>query len=203
MHFVSGAQEKLPRELYARLARYRHTVFVERLGWPLEAEQGLECDQFDRPDTLYVIAQQEDGRISGCARLLPTTRPYLLGEVFPELLNGLTPPCSPDVWELSRFAAVDTTDSTKSPLSQFSSSIAVTLLREAVACAAIRGASWLISVSPVGVERLLRRAGFRAHRAGPPRLTDGQPIIACWISVDSIYEVTKCLHAPPQEESRW
>lgn len=189
MHFVSGPQARLTRGLYTKLTRYRHTVFVERLGWPLEAEQGLECDQFDRPDTVYVIAQEDDGRISGCARLLPTTQAYLLSEVFPELLNGLPPPCSPDVWELSRFAAIDTTDSTPSPLSQFSSSVAVALLREAIACAAMRGATQLISVSPVGVERLLRRAGIRAHRAGPPMLTDGEAIIACWISVGSVHEV--------------
>lgn len=185
MHIVSGAPEVLPDGLYSQLGRYRHTVFIERLGWRLETPDGFECDQFDRPDTVYVVAQDEGGQISGCARLLPTTRPYLLGEVFPQLMNGLSPPNSPDVWELSRFAAVDLNGGAASAGSQFSSSIAAKLLRESVACAAAHGAKRLISVSPVGVERLIQRAGFRAHRAGPPLIVDGHPIFACLIEFES------------------
>ncbi|MDI9690539.1 acyl-homoserine-lactone synthase, partial [Burkholderia cenocepacia] len=49
--------------------------------------------------------------------------------------------------------------------------------------AAERGVQRLITVSPLGIERLLRRAGFLAHRAGPPMIIDGHPIFACWIEV--------------------
>ena len=94
-------------------------VFVERFGWALHTKNGMESDQFDRQDTVYVVAQDDRGHVSGCARLLPTTRPYLLGEAFPQLLNGLAPPCSPDVWELSRFAAVDLNKQAATP-GQFS-----------------------------------------------------------------------------------
>ena len=52
-----------------------------------------------------------------------------------------------------------------------------------VACAAERGAQRLITVSPVGIERLIRRLGFQAHRAGPPMIIDGHAIFACWIEV--------------------
>ncbi len=34
------------------VARYRHKVFVERLGWQLRCENALEYDQFDRHDTV-------------------------------------------------------------------------------------------------------------------------------------------------------
>lgn len=92
MHVVSSVPEGLPNGLYSKIAHYRHKVFVKRLGWPLQTQNGIELDQFDRPDTVYVVAQDDEGCIVGCARLLPTTRPYLLGEVFPQLLNGLAPP---------------------------------------------------------------------------------------------------------------
>ena len=59
--------------------------------------------------------------------MLPTTRPYLLDEVFPHLLHGIAPPHSPDVWELSRFAAMDFSVQASSALAQFSSPIAVGL----------------------------------------------------------------------------
>jgi acyl homoserine lactone synthase len=186
MRVVSSASEGLPGDLYSKVARYRHKVFVERLGWPLKTQNGVELDQFDRPDTVYVVAQDDDGCVVGCARLIPTSSPYLLGEVFPQLLNGLTPPCSPDVWELSRFAAVgfnNRSSRTTSALRQFSSPLAIKLLQESIACAASHDAKRLITVSPIGVERLLQSIGVNAHRAGPPMVVDGHPIIACWIEI--------------------
>lgn len=183
MKVTTGATEKLSADLFERVSSYRHRVFVETLGWELKTQDGMELDQFDRPDTVYVVAQDEHGHVNGCARLLPTNSPYLLGEIFPQLLNGLPPPRTPDVWELSRFAAVDFNNQTSSALGQFSSPIAIKLLQESIACATAHGAKRLITVSPIGIERLLRRAGFHAHRAGPPMIIEGHPIFACWIEV--------------------
>ena len=89
MQVYSGNQQQLPVGLYTDVARFRHMVFVERLGWSLQTHDNTEHDQFDRPDTVYVVTKNDEGDIFGCARLLPTIRPYLLGEVFPQLLNGL------------------------------------------------------------------------------------------------------------------
>lgn len=190
MNIVSGTAEGLPGNIYSLTAAYRYKVFVERLGWQLSTQNGFEQDQFDRPDTLYVVARNELGEICGCARLLPTTRPYLLAEVFPQLLNGASPPNVPEVWELSRFAAIDLNANTTSALGH-SSPIAIGLLKEAMACAMARGADRLITVSPIGVERILQRgafqrAGFHTHRAGPPIIIDGNPIFACWITCESV-----------------
>jgi N-acyl-L-homoserine lactone synthetase len=69
------------------------------------------------------------------------------------------------------------------PLSQFASSATALLMRAAVACAAAHGAQRLITVSPVGIERLIRRLGLQAHRAGPPMIIDEHAIFACWIDV--------------------
>lgn len=185
MQLTSGKTETLSPALFTKVAHYRHKVFIETLGWDLKTRNGEELDQFDHPDTLYVVSQDDEGSVNGCARLLPTTGPYLLGDVFPELMNGLPVPCSPDVWELSRFAAVDFNNRTTSALSQFSSEITVNLLRESIRFAAANGARRLITVSPIGIERLLRRLGVHAHRAGPPMIIGGHPIFACWIEIDS------------------
>lgn len=183
MNRIAGSSNTIGKQLYTQVAHYRHKVFIEMLGWELETRNGEELDQFDRPDTLYVVSQDDDGNVNGCARLLPTSQPYLLGEIFPQLMNGAEVPCSDEIWELSRFAAVDFNSRTTSALSQFSSEVAVELLKESIAFAAANGAKRLVTVSPVGIERLLRRAGFRAHRAGPPMIIDGHPIFACWIEV--------------------
>lgn len=186
MNVLSGPSSAFPDHFIQQVANYRHRVFIELLGWQMPNREALdlELDQFDRDDTVYVVAHDAQRRINGCARLLPTTRPYLLGEVFPQLLNGLPPPCTPEVWELSRFAAVDFNGHSAVGRGQFSSDITLALLHEAVACAAGYGAKRLITVSPVGVERLLRKTGLRSHRAGPPMVIDGHPLFACWIEID-------------------
>lgn len=185
MTTTHGNVLELPNNLEQALASYRHKVFVESLGWELpNANAGLERDQFDRPDTVYVITQDNQGNINGCARLLPTTQPYLLGDVFPQLLNGAPIPCTTDVWELSRFAAVNLLASDKKE--QFQVKLTKTLLAAALRCAEQHGAKRIITVSPVGIERLLHRYGVHAHRAGPAMVIDGYPIFACWIELDEI-----------------
>jgi acyl homoserine lactone synthase len=188
VQYISGTSTSLAAEVFVGLARFRHRVFVEMLGWELQTRDGLELDQFDRADTVYVAARNEHGAVVGIARLLPTTRPYLLRDVFPQLLHEQPLPCTSAVWELSRFAAVDFDSTRTTPVSQVaaqvSSPVAVGLLREAMRVAAELGAQHLITVSPLGVERLLRKAGFRAHRAGPPIVVKGHPVFACWIDLE-------------------
>ncbi|WP_432454052.1 MULTISPECIES: acyl-homoserine-lactone synthase [unclassified Agarivorans] len=183
MNYVNGLAEQLPATTMNHLNHYRHQVFVEMLGWELNTPKGIEQDQFDRDDTVYVIAKNEKNNISGCARLLPTTQPYLLEEVFPELLNGLPCPKQDDIWELSRFAAVDFDNDNEAP-TQLMSSQALGLLTAAIECAKQHGAKRLISVSPLGIERMLRHAGFRHHRAGPPKILNGYALFACYIDIN-------------------
>lgn len=184
MNVITGKTATLSKVVLSEMARFRHQVFIKTLGWRSGARNGEEYDQFDHDDTVYVVAQDAQDTVNGCARLLPTSSPYLLREIFPQLLNGLPMPHDDDIWELSRFAAVDFNNETMSALNQFSSPLAVQLLRDSIACAKAYGAKRLITVAPIGLERLVRRAGFHAHRAGPPTIVDGHPLFACWIDVE-------------------
>lgn len=183
MRVVSGATTHLPEGLFPRLAHYRHQVFVERLGWQLPTDGQRETDDYDRPDTIYVVAENAAGDISGCARLIPTDKPYMLADVFPHLLNGTQLPRSPEVWELSRFACVDLHHRATTPLAQFPVSDAAELMRAAKDCAAAHGARRLVTVTFLAMKRLMRRMGLKAHRAGPPAMIDGGPVFACWIEI--------------------
>ena len=196
MEVLAGRPHELTSQLIESVERYRYKVFVEMLGWQLDTPPGLERDQFDHADTLYLAARDAQHNVVGTARLLPTTQSYLLGDVFPQLMGGATPPNDPLVWELSRFAAVDFSATGSGALGQFSSPVAVGLLEKAIEVAAEQGAQRLITVSPLGIERLLRREGFRAHRAAPPQIIDGHPIFACWIEV-----TPRCPPAPRQQST--
>ena len=197
MDFTVMSLSSMPCAVADELGCYRRRVFVERLGWALNVTNGSETDQFDRAGTVYVIAR-EAGRIIGCARLLPTTGPYLLADVFPELLHGQPAPCSPQVWELSRFAAVDLDAPAAARGEQFSSPAAVGLLRASICAIGRRGGTELVTVSPLGVERLLRKAGFAASRFAPPRLVGCLPLFACRIVVKQPGLAAEADAAPPQ-----
>lgn len=180
---ISGTRCSLTDELMDSLTRFRYRVFVKMLGWNLPCSDEQELDQFDRPDTIYLVARQ-DAEVVGTARLLPTHRPYLLGEIFPQLMHDQPIPNDPAVWELSRFTAVNLGKRSVGQASrQFSSRLAVQLLHSVLELAAEHRIQRLITVSPLGVERLLQRARFSAYRAGPTLIIGGHPLFACWIDV--------------------
>lgn len=81
----------------------RKQVFVDLLRWDLPVLAGeYEVDQFDNPDAEYLILLDREGRHRASARLLPTDRPHILGELYPHLCDGLVP-SGPRVREITRF----------------------------------------------------------------------------------------------------
>lgn len=188
MNVLTGFSSQLTTDVKKKLFKYRYDVFIDALGWELETPLNMEVDQFDHDGTLYVVAKNKEEDVIGCARLLPTTESYLLEEVFPELLNGQTAPKSPDVWEVSRFTNLVSTQNELSPSigngGQISELSFTELLKATIQCAKKQGAKRLISVSPIGIEKLLRKAGIRGNRLGPAKVINNHAIIACWIDVD-------------------
>jgi acyl homoserine lactone synthase len=82
--------------------RLRHRLFVERLGWDLPSCHGMEYDAFDTPAAEYLLWLDDAGDTRGAVRLLPTTQPYMLQELWPDMI-ACEPPCSGLVWEATRF----------------------------------------------------------------------------------------------------
>ena len=64
----------------------RHRIFVERMGWEaLRKPDRLERDQFDTDDAIYLLLTEDDGKVIGTHRMLPTTKPHLFSDVFANL----------------------------------------------------------------------------------------------------------------------
>lgn len=186
MEVICLTKAQLTLEAYLDLSAYRYEVFVNQMGWKLECPIGLEVDQFDGADTEYVMVKDAAWGICGCARLLPTTRPYLLSQVFPFLFHELPIPRDETVWEVSRFATWTGARGGDTP-ADMAASLAHTgrFAHAVLRRAAELGARRLVTVSPYGMERLLRRVGVCAHRVGPPVQWEGQLLIACWIDVEA------------------
>src|SRR5271165_7582008 len=75
-----------PKEMDA-MFRNRAEIFSGRLGWDVVVRNGYERDQFDDANPLYLVSvDPETEDYWGSLRLLPTTGPNMLRDVFPYLL---------------------------------------------------------------------------------------------------------------------
>jgi acyl homoserine lactone synthase len=146
--------------------RLRHQVFKQSLDWDVECLHGREIDQFDTDDAVYGAVADEFGVLEGCFRLLPTTGPYMLSDIFPELLHGHPVPRDPRIMECSRFAVF--------PQPGRSGSIAE-LLRITAELLIIQleyclrhGIHTMVCATDLRFERILHGAGLVCERYGPP-----------------------------------
>lgn len=106
---VSWSNAHLHGPAFASHHRLRYRVFIEGEGYSVPHCDGMEYDQFDTPGAVYLIWCDGRGEARGAARLLPTTRPYMIQSLWPELV-GDAPPVSPRTWEATRFAVDPTLD---------------------------------------------------------------------------------------------
>lgn len=104
IQIVQAGQAGKTRYLFD-MHRLRARVFRERMGWDVQIDgSGLEVDQFDLPDAIYLLACDHKDRVVGNWRLLPTTGPTMIRDVWPDFLASCPMPSDPLVWEASRFA---------------------------------------------------------------------------------------------------
>ncbi len=84
--------------------RLRYRVFKERLDWNVRTTGGFEIDSIDSLKPHYLVLRDSASRVGGGVRLLPSTGPTMLQDVFSRLSEGRTVPEEPSVWKSSRFA---------------------------------------------------------------------------------------------------
>jgi acyl-homoserine lactone synthase len=100
---VTSQNAVLYRNALEDMFRLRHRIFVEKMGWEaLRKPDGIEKDQFDTTDAVYLILQDDDGHVIGSHRLLPTLKPHLFSELFPEMCNVHGVKRGANVYELNR-----------------------------------------------------------------------------------------------------
>ncbi len=178
MKIAAYTDDALTSTSRKEIARYRYRVFVGQLGWELPVPVDCDQDQFDNPHTRHLVAY-DHAEVVGYARLLPTSQPYLLQTLFPELLNGRQAPVDEGLWELSRYAATDLRHSNAAIA--MSMPVGKALLLEAMRYVRARGAHTLIFCTTVAIERLSHRWGLDTQRLGPPRRSAAGLLVAAAI----------------------
>lgn len=173
-----AAQPRLAESMY----RLRHKVFKEKLDWDVPSHDGLEYDEFDDADAVYVIARcNASGEVIGCCRLRPTHRPYMLKDTFPMLLEGEPAPEVPNAWEISRLAVINTPYAD----ARFGiGDISQDLITDSVDFATAEHIARYVVVTSVSLERMTRHIGYRPERMGPPTRIGRVRTIAIQFPID-------------------
>ncbi|OFX13316.1 MAG: hypothetical protein A2516_02100 [Alphaproteobacteria bacterium RIFOXYD12_FULL_60_8] len=158
--------------------KLRHAVFFERLGWDVRSVCGREIDDFDTPEAIYGVALDESGTMEGCFRLLPTTGPYMLKDVFAELLHGQPAPRGETVLESSRFSVLPAEWHYNAKQALFT--VTGRLLMSQITYCLEHGIDTVVSVTDVRFERVLKAVGLSFERYGPPIRIGKSLAVAGW-----------------------
>lgn len=173
------------RQAAMGMYRLRHEVFHDRLGWDVTSDNGMEHDEFDEANPVYVLARGDEDEVLGCWRMLPTTGPNMLKDTFPQLLHGQPAPRQDNVWELSRFAV---TASRHDSANYGFSALPVQMMQTLCRFAQRNGIVRYVTVTTVAVERLISKSGVNVSRLGPPIKIGRVMTVACAIEIDEITE---------------
>jgi len=179
VHVINDANRHLYERELDEHHQIRHRIYIEELQW-----RGLtpradkrEYDQFDMDETVYLLALDE-GRVVGGLRLVPTTGPHLIADVFPHFASIQGVPRGPDIAEWTRIFVVPERREEHSSAKIRSTVVASMLdyaLREGVsAISVLMNAFWLPK---------FQKCGWRARPLGLPDMHDGEWLIAVLVDV--------------------
>ncbi|CDX58036.1 Acyl-homoserine-lactone synthase [Mesorhizobium plurifarium] len=163
--------------------RLRHRVFKQRLDWDVDTSGGYEIDRFDALKPHYLVLRGAGAEVCGCVRLLASTGPTMLGDIFPALLDGQPTPQDSRIWESSRFALDLPPSAAKG-----SGGIAVgtyALFAGMIEFGLWRGLDRIVTVTDLRMERILRRADWPLERLGEPRAIGPTRALAGYLEVSS------------------
>jgi acyl homoserine lactone synthase len=158
IYIVDSLNKEEHRTLLDDMYRLRKRVFHDRLGWDVVVRDGMETDLFDDLDPAHVVSVDDAGRVVGCMRLLQTTGPHMLADVFSSILDGEPPIRSSRIWEATRFC-VDTQRLTarrgRNSISYVTSEVMIGAFEYAMAA----GVTDAVAVIDPVMNRVMRRSG--------------------------------------------
>jgi len=89
--------------LLGQIFKLRKKVFVDQLGWDVPVHGDQEYDTYDQLNANYVVWCSDDRKkLYGCVRLMPTTGPTLLHDVFGDTHSNNPDLIHEEVWEGTR-----------------------------------------------------------------------------------------------------
>lgn len=202
---VQGDSQEENKELLDKMFRLRKRVFFDQLAWHVEVDGDLEVDRYDALNPVYLLWASEDrSKLYASIRLMPTTGPTLLYDVFRSSFPDEAGLSAPGIWEGTR-ACVDA-EALQEDFPGLDAARAFSMLVLASSeCAFAHGIHTIVSNYEPQVLRIYRRAGAEFSEHGRAQ-GFGRAPVCCGtlaISADSIAKmratlgVSSPMFAPP------
>ncbi len=175
---VTSANQGCYGWLFQEHLKQRKRLFVDQHKWEIPHDSEVEHDQYDRPDTVYILIEDR-GELIGYTRLLPTISQVTFGTMqfsymVKDAVEGLLPgipqdilfgeaaPVGHHVWEMTRFHARDRTTMK-------------TIFNKAAEFLMSRGATHTVSFTRTSYKSVLNACGLPTKKIGSEvRYNDGR-----------------------------
>lgn len=163
---VQAPQYHKYRAVLDQMFRLRKQVFCDQLHWDVKTEGEYEWDRYDALNPVYMIWCSPDARtLYGSMRLMPTTGPTLLYDVFRETFPHGATLSAPGIWEATRTCIE--TDNIRRDHPRMDAARGFGLLCLATAeCAVAHNIQTLISNYEPHMKRIYARAGATIQELG-------------------------------------
>ena len=188
IRLIPAAQTDLFPRVIDAMFRCRARTFSERLGWEVVVRDGYEQDRFDDENPLYLVSvDPRSGEYWGSLRLLPTTGPNMLRDVFPFLLDDDEVIESATIWESSRICAT-ASDGQPERAKCGTNYVLAELLVGIGDVARLAGLTQIVSVFDARIFRILKASGCKPDIIGTPRRIGGTMSYAGLFNMDEAFQ---------------
>lgn len=157
--------------------RVRTKIFKDRMGWDVDVnDHELEVDNFDLPETIYLLHLDQNNTVTGTWRFLTTDQPSMIRTIWPHYTESLPiPPCQSMI-ETSRFGVhTDTANpgERKKQVSLATAEMIVALIETCILC----GFTDMFTLYNIKIKRLLERIGFKPDAVSQVIDLEGEPTV--------------------------
>lgn len=174
-----GNSDPAQNRVLASMFEARKRVFVDLLKWDVPVLGGrFEVDQYDDAHALYVIVANGDGEHLGSARLLETTGPHILRDLYPELCEDSVPR-GQRTMEITRFCLG------RNQRARERRDTRNRLVSALVSFALERGIALYTAVAEVGWLQQILAFGWDCNALGVPREFNGELLGALAITISA------------------
>jgi len=181
IHVIDNPLAPEVRPLLQSMFADRKRLFIDLFGWDVPVVDGqYEIDQFDTADAIYLIAEEEkeSGVHAASLRLLPTTKPHMLGTVFRHLCP-LGVPEGGGIWESTRLCLPQRHGAARRKV------LRNQLISAMVDVALARGVHHYTGLLPEAFRKEVLAMGWKGEPLGPVVRMPGGPIGAFMVQIDA------------------
>nr|AAT90822.1 AHL synthase [uncultured proteobacterium QS1] len=193
-----------PHAWLLELYGLRKKVFADRLSWKVNVRNGIELDEYDTDQTVYIVGTR-NGLPLASLRLINTLKPYMLEGPFQDFFD-YKPPKNCLIAESSRFF-VDKIRSRALGLANMP--LTEMLLLSMHNYAVSVGVKSIITVVSRAMARIVRTAGWQYNILASGETSEGEKLllldmpVTCQNHQQLLVGITKKFPIPYAEISHW